>query len=122
MGEPSNLSPAAMSPRLGRQQYLVTYSQANESKYSTRESFGKVLQEEFNVGTSVVKVDYCAYAGEEHQNDGFHYRCALTLTGCKKWLSVKNRIAEKHGIQAYFLTNIISICLHTGMSVKVIKR
>ena len=122
MGEPSNLSPAAMSPRLGRQQYLVTYSQADESKSSTRESFGKVLQEEFNAGTSVAKVSYCAYAREEHQNDGFNYRCALTLTGCKKWLSVKNRIAEKHGIQVYFLTNIISICLHTGMSVKVIKR
>ena len=122
MGEPSNLSTAAMNPRVGRQQYLVTYSQADESKFSTRESFGKVLQEEFNAGTSVVKVDYWAYAREEHQNDGFHYRCALKLTGCKKWLSVKNRLQKNTLFKSIFVTNIISICLHAGMSIKVIKR
>ena len=93
MGEPSNLSTAAMNPRVGRRQYLVTYS---------RESFGKMLEAEFNAGTSVFKVDYWACCREEHQNDGFHYHCALKLTGCKKWLSVKNRIAEKHGIQVSF--------------------
>ena len=102
MGKPSNLSTAAMNPCVGRRQYLVTYSQADESKFSTRESFGKMLEAEFNAGTSVVKVDYWACSREEHQNDGFHYHCALKLTGCKKWLSVKNRIAEKHGIQVNF--------------------
>ena len=61
-----------------------------------------MLAAEFNAGTSVVKVDYWACFREEHQNDGFHYHCALKLTGCKKWLSVKNRIAEKHGIQVSF--------------------
>ena len=60
MGEPSNLSTVAMNPRVGRRQYLVTYSQADESKFSTRESFGKMLEAEFNAGTSVVKVDYWA--------------------------------------------------------------
>ena len=35
MGEPSNVSTAAMNPCAGRQQYLVTYSQADESKFST---------------------------------------------------------------------------------------
>ena len=102
MGEPSNLSTAAMNPRVGRRQYLVTYSQADESKFSTRESFGKMLEAEFNAGTSVVKVDYWASSREEHQNHGFHYHCVLKLTGCKKWLPFKNRIAEKHGILVNF--------------------
>ena len=58
MGEPSNPSTAAMNHRAGRQQYLATYSQADESKFSTRESFGKMLEAEFNADTSVGRVDY----------------------------------------------------------------
>ena len=73
-------------------------------------------------GTSVVEVDYWACSRQEHQNDGFHYHCALKLTGCKKWLSVKNRIAEKHDIKVNFSDkHNISTCLHTGMSVEVTK-
>ena len=100
MGEPSNVSTAVMNPGVGRRQYLVTYSQADESKFSTRESFGKMLEAEFNAGTSVVKVDYWACSREEHQRGEEERRGArvLKLTGCKKWLSVKNRIAKKHGI------------------------
>ena len=98
MGDPSNVSAVAMNPCVGCPQYLLTYSQVDESKFSIWESFGKMLEAEFNAGTSVVKVDYWTCSREEHQNDGFHYHCALKLTGCKKWLSVKNRIAEKHGV------------------------
>ena len=61
-----------------------------------------MLKAEFNAGTSVVKLDCWPCFREEHQNDGFHYHCAWKLTGCKKWLSVKKRIAEKHGIQVNF--------------------
>ena len=61
-----------------------------------------MLEAEFNAGTSVVKVNYWACSREEHQNDSFHYHFALKLTGSKKWLSVKNKIAEKHGIQVSF--------------------
>ena len=51
MGEPSNLGTAAMNPRVGRQQYFATYSQADESTFSTEENFGKILQAEFNSGS-----------------------------------------------------------------------
>ena len=95
MGESSNVSAAAKNLRLSPWQYLVTYSQADVFKFSTRESFGKMLEAEFNADTSVVKVDYWACSREKHQNDGFHYHCALTLTGCKKGPSVKNRIASQ---------------------------
>ena len=102
MGESSNVSTAAKNLRLSPWQYLVTYSQADVSKFSTRESFGKMLEAEFNAGTSVVKMNYWVCSMEEDQNDGFHYHCALKLTGCQKRLLVKNRIAEKHGIQVNF--------------------
>ena len=46
MGEPSNVSPAAMNPRVGRRQ-LVTCSQADGSKFPNRERFGKMLEVEF---------------------------------------------------------------------------
>ena len=61
-----------------------------------------MLEAEFNAGTRVVKVDYWACSREVHQNDGFHYHCTLILTSSKKWMSVKNRIAEKHGIHVNF--------------------
>ena len=36
----------------GRRQYLITYSQANAEKFPTSESFGQMLEREFNNGKS----------------------------------------------------------------------
>ena len=47
MGVPSNVSTAAMNLRVGRRQYLVTYSQADESTFFTRESFGENVKGRF---------------------------------------------------------------------------
>ena len=58
MGEPSNLSTAAMNFCVGRRQYLLTYYQADESKFSIKKSFREMLEVEFNADTSVVKVNY----------------------------------------------------------------
>ena len=44
MGESSNVTTTAMNPRVGRRQYLVTYSQPDEFKFSSRESFGEMLE------------------------------------------------------------------------------
>ena len=82
MGEQYNLSTATMNLRFGHPQYLATCSQADESKFSTRESLGKMLQAEFNADNSVVKVDYWACSREEHQSDGFHYHYAYFLSVC----------------------------------------
>ena len=98
MSERSNVSTASMNPCVVHWQYLVTYSQDDESKFSIRESFGEMLKAKFNASTSVVTGDYWACSREEHQNDGFHYHCTLKLTGCTKWLSVKNKISEKRGV------------------------
>ena len=58
MGEPPSLSTAAMNSCVGRQRFLVSYSQADEYKFSTRENFGIMLEVEFNAHTSVVKEEY----------------------------------------------------------------
>ena len=122
MGEPSNLSTAAMNPCVGRRQYLVTYSQADESKFFIQKSCGKMLEAEFNASISVVKMDYWACSREEYHNNEFHYHCALKLTGCKKWLSVKNRITEKHDIQINFSDKHNFYLSANRYSVKVTKR
>ena len=102
MGELSNVSVAEMNPCVGRRENLVTFSQTDESKFSAQESFWEMLRAEFNAGTSVVKLDYWVCSRDGHQNNDFHYHCVLKLTSSKKWLSVQNRIAEKHGIQVSF--------------------
>ena len=68
----------------------VTYFQADESTFFTRESFGKMLEVEFSTGASVAKVDYWACCREEHENDEFHYHCTLKL----------QRMAAKHSCQS----------------------
>ena len=88
--------------RIGRRQYLVTYSKADSQKFPTRESFGKMLEDEFNSGNSKVKIEHWVCGKESHAQNGFHYHCALKLTGVKKWLSVKNNIQRKHDIVTNF--------------------
>jgi len=97
-----SLATNGLDRRVGRRQYLVTYSQADEKIFPTRQSFGDMVSREFNVGPSAAKVDYWACCREEHQQRGFHYHCSIKLTGCKKWVSVRNRIALTHGIQINF--------------------
>ena len=48
----------SLNCRIGKRQYLVTYSQADIEKFPTRESFGKMMEEEFNSGSSQVKVSH----------------------------------------------------------------
>lgn len=85
-------------PRLGRRQYLITYSQADELKFPTRESFAKMIENEFNEGTSNSKVQFWSCSREPHKEGGFHYHCAVKLSAVKKWFAVKERITKRHGI------------------------
>ena len=88
--------------RNGRRQYLITYSQCDEEIFPTRESFGKMLEEEFNAGPSAVKVSHWACCKEPHKLSGSHYHCAIKLTGVKKWVAVKERIQKAHKISVNF--------------------
>ena len=90
------------NPRLGKRQYLITYSQADLEIFPTRESFGRSLAEAFNMGNGKVKVIMWACGKENHEDGGEHYHCALKLSGVKKWLSVKRYFEETHGVVLHF--------------------
>ena len=90
------------NPRIGRRQYFVTYSQADSDKFPTRESFGRMLENEFNQGTGHIKVSHWACCKEDHKEEGFHYHCCLKLLGVKKWFSVKEGITKKINIVVNF--------------------
>ena len=88
--------------RVGRRQYLVTYSQADLNKFPSRESFGNMLCTEFNSGGGAVKVAHWAGCRENHADGGVHYHCSLKLTGVKKWLLLKRTIEQKHKVVLNF--------------------
>ena len=90
------------NPRSGRRQYLITYSQADLQRFPTRESFGNMVENEFNAGKSKVKVSHWACCKEAHKENGYHYHCCVKLTGVKKWSRVKDAIAKKYGIVVNF--------------------
>jgi hypothetical protein len=77
-----------------------------------------MLENEFNAGTSQVKVSHWTCCKEPHEENGLHYHCCLKLTGVKKWLSIKNAITKKHDIVVITQT-IISTYMRTVMSVKL---
>ena len=54
------------------------------------------------IGETAVKVSHWACCRELHQDGGFHYHCAVKLTGNKKWISVKTRLTENHNIVVNF--------------------
>ena len=94
-----------VNSRLPRRTYLVTYSQANLTKFPTRKEFRKCIKKHFNSGSGKVKVQHWACAKEKHKNGGVHYHVALKLTGPKRWKSVKENISSKEGIVVNFSDN-----------------
>ena len=125
--ELSHINTTEINPCVGLQQYSFIYSQAAKFKFSIRESFRVMLETVFNASTSPIEVEYLALSREISQNKSFQDECALKMASCKRCLSVKNKIAEKHSIKFNFCDkhnfyqSIISICLHIGMFLKASK-
>ena len=63
----------------GRRTYLVTYSQVDLNKFPTRQSFGEMLEEQFNAGSGKAKVNHWACCLEEHQDKGLHICITMSL-------------------------------------------
>ena len=91
--------------RLARRTYLVTYSQADLSKFPTRKGFGKCIKHHFDKGSGKIKVQHWACSREKHQDGGDHYHVALKLTGAKRWKTVKESITATEGIVVNFSDN-----------------
>ena len=91
--------PAKSKPR---RTYLITYSQADRTKFPSRQSFGEAVANEFNSGDPKGKVAYWVCALENHANGGEHYHLSLKLTGPRRWLTVRNALQRLHNININF--------------------
>ena len=80
--------------------YLVTYSQADETRFS-RESFGRAVVQCFGGNN----VSWFAVAKESHVNGGIHYHMSVRLSKACRWLPVKNLLVKDFGITVNFKEN-----------------
>ena len=85
-----------------RRTYLVTYSQADVTKFPTRQSFGEAVAAAFNTGSGKVQVNYWACCLENHESTGQHYHISVKLSGPKRWNPVKLELSRKHNITVHF--------------------
>ena len=74
-------------PRQVRQVYLVTYSQANTTKFSTTRSFAEAVVRSFSQRSETV-IQWCC-AQENHQRSGVHFHVAVKLKQNQRWLPAK---------------------------------
>ena len=81
-----------------RSVYLLTYSQATDEW--TRHAFAEAVVEEFENAEARVRQWTCSQ--ENHQDGGKHFHMAVKLDRQKRWVKVRNNIAEYHGIQVHF--------------------
>ena len=83
-----------------RDKLLVTYNQADLTKFQTRKSFGKSIKDHFNAGK--VKIEHWACCREDHEESGQHYHVALKISGQKRWKTVKENFTAQHGVVVNF--------------------
>ena len=84
-----------------RQVYLVTYSQADTSKFPTRKLFAEAVVLSFSRGTTTSVVYWCC-SQERHECSGVHYNLAIKLTKNQRWLPAKKFLQDKYGISVHF--------------------
>ena len=79
--------------------YLITYSQANLNKCSSREEFAEALVLAFSNGNNVMQWCCCL---EDHEDGEKHYHMAIKLEKKQRWLKVKRFLLECFGISVHF--------------------
>ena len=82
-----------------RSVYLVTYSQADIVKFSSREDFPLAVLASFSQGKAQV-LQWCCC--RERKNSGDHYHLALKLDRNQHWLSAKEFLQREYGISVHF--------------------
>ena len=104
--EQSNISPSNMSttpPRNARTVYLVTYSQASLDIVPSRTDFATIVKNAFEMsGAGNTVVEHWCCCREEHADGHPHYHAAVKLNMQRRWLSVRNYIAQHYNIQVNF--------------------
>lgn len=99
--KPGKLPP--LHSRQDRMTYLVTYSQADLTRFPKREDFAWLVVGLFNDSDAQGRVEYWACGREAHPNtSGFHYHLALKLTTVMRWNQVKTMLMEDHDVVVNF--------------------
>ena len=86
----SNYSDKELHQRAVKSVYLVTYIQADMTKFPTRESFANEVVKYFQ--SMKVKVLHWVCCIEEHKSNGQHFHLALKLSKNKRSLPVKKKM------------------------------
>ena len=68
-------------PKVGKRQYLITYSKADLTKIPSRLFFGKALASAFNAWKATAKIQQWAVRLENNQDDTKYYHCCMLMTG-----------------------------------------
>ena len=79
----------------GRRVFIITYSQADERKFSSRQEFGHACVAACGGGSCV---NYFAVGREPHAEGGFHYHVSILCTKMVRWKKPWKYLRETHGI------------------------
>eukprot|EP00112_Aurelia_sp_Birch-Aquarium-sp1_P001416 Seg11504.1 transcript_id=Seg11504.1/GoldUCD/mRNA.D3Y31 product="hypothetical protein" protein_id=Seg11504.1/GoldUCD/D3Y31 len=94
-----------LGTRVQRQVYLLTYSRADLSKFTTKESFAEAVVEVWRENGKKV-LHWIVCREEHHDSDdaeyGLHYHMAVKLDAKARWLRVKRSFAALYGVQIHF--------------------
>eukprot|EP00794_Sanderia_malayensis_P001981 gene1981-biopygen1803 len=93
--------------RTVRRTYLLTYSQADLSKFLTRELFADAViasfENEVTSRKSKAVIQKWVCGKELHPvTGGHHYQMAIKLSSQKRWKSAKNYLLSKYGASVHF--------------------
>lgn len=106
-----------LTEREFRSVYLVTYSQADMTKFPTREVFARAMVESFSTGTAKVVQWVCCR--EKHRKGGDHYHLAIKLDRNQRWMMSKRYLQRVYGITVHYSSrhhNYYSAWLYTTKS------
>ena len=78
--------------------YLVTYSQADEKKFPTRQSFGAAVVTAFGGRF----VNYFCVGKEPHAAGGFHYHMSILLNTSRRWGYAKKYLMDNFDVAVNF--------------------
>ena len=81
--------------------YLITYVQADLTKFPTRQSLEAACVAAFGGN----KVQYFCCSKEEHQEGGIHYHVTILLASSTRWASSKSYLIDNYGVGVNFSTS-----------------
>ena len=97
-------SQVELGVREERRVYLITYSQADTTKVSSRQRFAEIVLEAFQLRqvSNESTVQQWACCLELHQTGGIHFHMAIKLRRPRRWLSVRQFIHTRYRINVHF--------------------